>query len=165
MFREIRRNKKQILSKDESVDILKNATSGVLSLLGDEDYTYGVPMSHVYHEGKLYFHCARKGHKADALDKHNKVSFTVIDKDQVVDEEYTTYYRSVIAFGRARFIDDKDEQRKIMPYFVSKFSPEHLEGGPAEIEKQLPALRIIEFDIEHISGKEAIELAKARLDN
>ncbi|NLD20382.1 MAG: 5-nitroimidazole antibiotic resistance protein [Clostridiales bacterium] len=162
MFREVRRNKKQILSQEESVEILEKSTAGVLSLVGDNDYTYGVPLSHVYHQGVLYFHCAKKGHKIDAINKHSKVSFTVIDKDQVVSEEYTTYFRSVIVFGKASLIKDKDEQRKILSLFVDKFSPDFVEGGKEEIEKELVAVQIIRLDIDHISGKEAIELAKAR---
>ena len=91
MFREIRRNKKQILSEDRAREILSSATSGVLSLMGDNGYTYGVPLSYTLKGNTLYFHCAKKGHKIDALQKHNKVSFTVIETDHIVPEEYTKF--------------------------------------------------------------------------
>lgn len=160
MFREIRRNKKQILSEDRAREILSNATSGVLSLVGDDDYTYGVPLSYTLKDNTLYFHCAKKGHKIDALQKHNKVSFTVIETDHIVPEEYTTYFRSVIVFGKARFIEEPEEQRVILRHLAEKYSSDFMDGADAEIDKSIQAVQIIALDIEHISGKEAIELAK-----
>ena len=55
MFREMRRNR-QLLSKQESIDILTNGTAGVLALLGDGDYPYAVPISYVYSDSKIFFH-------------------------------------------------------------------------------------------------------------
>ena len=101
MFRELRR-KRQELSLEESLDILNKGTSGVLALLGDNDYPYTVPISYVYDNAKLYFHGAKNGHKIDALRKHDKASFCVISQDKIIPEEYTTYFRSVIVFGKIR---------------------------------------------------------------
>ena len=97
-FRDMRR-KRQLLSEEDSIDILTKATAGTLALLGDNDYPYAVPISYVYQERKLYFHSALAGHKVDAIRKCDKASFCVIDKDEVHPEKYTTYFRSVIAFG------------------------------------------------------------------
>ena len=68
MFREMRRIK-QALSQDECTEVLKNEPRGVLSLIGENGYPYGIPMDHWYCEedGKLYFHCAKEGHKLGAL--------------------------------------------------------------------------------------------------
>ena len=72
--------------------------SGVLAAAGEDDYPYAVPLSYVYCDFKLYFHCAKEGHKLEAIARNPKVSFCVIDQDQVVPEKYTTYFRSVIVF-------------------------------------------------------------------
>ena len=88
MFREMRR-KKQELSRMESVALLERATSGVLAVLGDGDYPYAVPLSFVYYDEKLYFHCAVTGHKLDAVKRHPKASFCVIGQDHVLPEKYT----------------------------------------------------------------------------
>ncbi len=162
MFREICRNKRQILSNEECIKILKKGTSGVLSLVGDNGYAYGVPLSYTLDDNKLYFHSAKKGHKIDAINGHDKVSFTVIEKDQIVPEEYTTYYRSVIVFGKAKLIDDMEQARGILRKLAEKYSADYMDGCDAEIEKSIKAVQMIELDIEHISGKEAIELAKSR---
>ena len=110
MFREMRR-KRQALSASEVAEILHRGTSGVLALLGDEEYPYAVPLSYVYDEGKLYFHSATSGHKIDAAERSAKASFCVIDQDSIRPEKYTTF-RSVIVFGRIRVItDEKKESR------------------------------------------------------
>lgn len=161
MFRTITRNKKQILSKDRAMQILSKGTSGVLSLLDEDGYTYGVPLSYSLHNGKIYFHCAKKGHKIDAVKNHNKVSFTVIETDQIVPEAYTTYFRSVIVFGTIALVDDADQKREALHYLVEKYSSDYIDGSKDEIESKLNAVQILVLDIEHVSGKEAIEFAEA----
>lgn len=111
--------KKQELSRQEIADILHKGTSGVLALLGDNDYPYAVPISYVYDDGKIYFHSAKSGHKIDAIQRTEKASFCVIDKDLVVPEEYTTYFRSVIAFGQIRIIEGDLEKRAAMENWQS----------------------------------------------
>ncbi|NLA77117.1 MAG: 5-nitroimidazole antibiotic resistance protein, partial [Clostridiales bacterium] len=105
MFREMRRFKQQ-LAMAECENILARGTSGVLALNGDGGYPYAVPMSYVYDNGKIIFHSAREGHKYDAVLKSDRASFCVIDEDNVVPEKYTTYFRSVIAFGKIRILED-----------------------------------------------------------
>lgn len=109
-FREMRRCK-QALERTVVEDILRRGSSGVLAVLGDDAYPYAVPLSYVYADGKLYFHGAKEGHKIDAIRQHAKASFCVIDRDAVVPEEYTTYFRSVIAFGRMRILETDAEKR------------------------------------------------------
>ena len=112
-FRQMRR-KRQQLAEEESIAILEKATAGTLALLGDNDYPYAVPISYVYHDGKLYFHSALTGHKVDAIRKCDKASFCVIEKDDVQPEKYTTFFRSVIAFGRIHIIEDEQENPQIV---------------------------------------------------
>lgn len=87
-------------------------TSGVLAVSGDDDYPYAVPLSYVYDGHKIYFHGAKAGHKLDSIVKNPKASFCVIDKDQIVPDEYTTYFRSVIVFGTIRILHDEAEKEK-----------------------------------------------------
>lgn len=161
MFRDMRRIK-QLLSQEETMEILKRETSGVLALLGDEEYPYAVPLSYVYSDSKIYFHCAKTGHKIDAIANHKKASFCIISEDNIVPEKYTTYFRSVIAFGKIRVVEDEAEKRKAIEKLAIKYSPEDEEGRHKEIEGAYKALCIIALDIEHITGKEAIELVRAK---
>lgn len=158
MFREMRR-KKQILSEEETVEVLNRGTSGVLALLGDDDYPYAVPLSYVYCGSKIYFHGAKSGHKIDAVKKCDKASFCVIDKDDVVPEEYTTYFKSVIAFGKVRILEDEAEKRKAIEILSEKYYPDNSEEGRSmAIDREWSPLCMMEFSIEYLSGKKAIEL-------
>ena len=161
MFRQMRR-KRQQLAEVESSAILQKATSGTLALLGDDDYPYAVPISYVYHEGKLYFHSALEGHKIDAIRKCDKASFCVIEQDNVQPENYTTFFRSVIAFGRIHIIEDAQEKLEIARMLGNRYNPNQDEALQKELESGLSRMLAIRFDIEHLTGKEAIELMRKR---
>jgi len=160
-FREMRR-KRQQLSDEESVGILQKATSGTLALLGDNGYPYAVPISFVYNDGCLYFHSALSGHKVDAIRNCDKASFCVIQQDEVIPEEYTTYFKSVIAFGRIHIIEDEAEKLQTAKMLGNRYNPNHDESLQKEIESGFTRMLMIRLDIEHLSGKEAIELTKQR---
>lgn len=163
MFREMRR-KKQALPAEENFRILEQGTSGVLAVAGDSGFPYAVPMSYVYEDGKIYFHCAKSGHKLDAVKRNEKVSFCVIAQDRVAPEAYTTYFRSVIVFGYARMLEEEGEIRGAIEKLAVKYAPGDAPGREREIEKQLPALCMVELTIAHMTGKEAKELSRERPD-
>lgn len=160
MFREMRR-KRQLLSEKEAIAMLENGTSGVLSLLGDDEYPYAVPLSYVYTDNKIFFHSAKTGHKIDAIRKCNKASFCVIDQDNIVPEEYTTYFRSVIVFGKIRILSDENELREAIEKLAIKYHPkDNVANRNKGIFKELNLLYMIELSVEHMTGKEAIEIVQ-----
>lgn len=162
IFREMRL-RKQELSRQKVADILHKGTSGVLALLGDNDYPYAVPISYVYDDGKIYFHGAKSGHKIDAIQRTEKASFCVIDKDLVVPEEYTTYFRSVIAFGKIRVIEDDREKRAAIEKLAIKYAPEDTAANRDDaISRGGNLICMLEMKIDHITGKEAIGLVKEK---
>ena len=157
-FRPMRR-KRQQLSDAESIAILQNATSGVLAVLGDDDYPYAVPLSYVYADGRLIFHSAVTGHKVDAIRRHAKASFCVIQLDDVQPKTFTTIYRSVIAFGHIRILDDDASKLEAIRTLARKYSPhESAESTDHEIAKGFPHLLMFELVIDHLTGKQAKEL-------
>ncbi|MEG0876223.1 MAG: pyridoxamine 5'-phosphate oxidase family protein [Oscillospiraceae bacterium] len=158
MFKEMRRMKQE-MSKEDTQRVLERCSAGVLAVSDENGYPYALPMSYVYFEGKIYFHGAKQGHKIDAIMKNDKVSFCVIDKDQVVPEKFTTIYRSVIAFGRARILENDAERRSALEKITEKYSPKEPNHGQ-EIEKQFSRVCVIEMEIEHLTGKESMELRK-----
>lgn len=162
MFRPMRRAR-QVLPMEECEAILRRATSGVLSVLGDDGYPYGVPVSYVWHDGAVWFHCAKRGHKLDAIRSCDKVSFCVVAQDEVVPEEYTTYFRSVILFGRAEIVTEPGALRAAMAPLADRYDPSaSTERRNGTIEKEMPALCMVKITPEHITGKEAIELVRRR---
>lgn len=157
MFRKMRRFQ-QALSAEECAAVIARGTSGVLAVSGDGGYPYAVPLSYVFHDAKIYFHCAKSGHKLDAVARDPKVSFCVTDRDQVVPQEYTTYFRSVIVFGTARVLEDAAEKRGALEALAAKYSPDHPQGRLREIDAQWGHVCMVELSILHMTGKEAIEL-------
>lgn len=160
-FKEMRR-KKQELNLVECENILNRGTSGVLAIQGHEEYPYAVPLSYVYEDSNIYFHSALVGHKISSLKENEKVSFCIIDQDNIVPEKYTTYFRSVIVFGRVKFIEDESEKKEILQKLVRKYSTDFIEKGQLEINSQMNRTCILELNIEHMSGKEAIELVNRK---
>lgn len=156
MFKEMRR-KKQDLSREDCIEILERGRSGVFALCGHE-YPYALPMTYIYSGGKIYFHSSREGYKIDLLKKHPKISFCVIDKDLLVPEEFTSYYRSVILFGEARLLEEKEEIIRTITLFSDHFSPGEKHRRDAVIQKEFGNLQMVEVRIDHMSGKAALEL-------
>lgn len=157
MFRKMRRGKQQ-LSHEESIEVLRHCTNGVLSVTGDDGYPYGVPLSYVYHDNHIYFHCAKEGHKLDALRQNNKVCFTVVDADEVHAEELTTYFRSVIAFGKARILDSQEAMNNPHIVLSEKYCSSCPEIWKKAMETELHRMVMVDIEIEHLTGKQAREL-------
>lgn len=152
MFREMRRSNYQ-LSEEEIDSILLKHTSGVLAVHGDDGYPYTIPISYTFDRDRIYFHSANEGHKIDAIRKNEKVSFCVIDQDDVIQETFTTQYRSVILFGKARIITDSDQRHKALEHLVKKYSPDFIAKGRQEIRDAFNQVSVIEMIIENKSGK------------
>ncbi len=153
MFRELMRKKKQI-SMEECIEVLKNETRGVLSVLGDDDYPYGMPMNHFFNEedGKIYFHCGKFGHRTDALKRHNKVSFCVYDDGYKNEGEWAFNVKSVIVFGRMKLVEDVDRVVEISRKLCHKFTQDET-FIEEEIENYAHQTLLLELTPEHICGK------------
>lgn len=153
MFREMRRFKQQI-TDEECREVLRSEPRGVLSVIGDDGYPYGVPMDHWYSEkdGKLYFHCAKEGHKLDAIRACDKVSYCVMDKGYRKENEWALNIRSVIVFGRMRIVEDENKRIEIGTNLCRKFTDDeaYIER---EIKNALPRALCLELTPEHITGK------------
>ena len=162
MFQTMRR-KRQELSREDTAAILERRASGVLALAEEGGFPYAVPLSYVYTGDKLYFHCAKSGHKLELIRQNPKASFCVVDQDQIVPEEYTTYFRSVIAFGRIRILEDETEKRAAIEKLALKYTPDGTaEDREAAIRREWEPMCMLEMEIDHITGKEAIELVRGR---
>ncbi|MCR5546786.1 MAG: pyridoxamine 5'-phosphate oxidase family protein, partial [Lachnospiraceae bacterium] len=109
MFREMRRIKQKI-SEEECIRVLKEQKRGVLSVLGDDGYPYGMPINQWYCEkdGHIYFHGAKNGHKIDAIRNCDKVSFCVYDEGYRKEGDWALNINSVIVFGRLHEVTDEN---------------------------------------------------------
>lgn len=153
MFRPMRRIKQQ-LSPKECISILKNEVRGVLSVLGDNEYPYGIPINFYYleNDNKIYFHGAKEGHKIDSIKKHDKVSFCVYDKGVLADGKIGLNYKSVIVFGKLKPLNDKEKSINICRLLANQFGfdKNYIED---EIKNFAKHVIVLELTPEHISGK------------
>ncbi len=153
MFRAMRRCKQQI-SQEECIEILKSQPRGILSVLGEDGYPYGVPLTHWYDEesGKIYFHGAKAGHKIDAIKNCDKVSFCVHDEGYREGDDWPLHIRSVIVFGRIRFVEDSETMTGVCTNLCHKFTDDE-----AYIEKELSqfldGVLCLELTPEYMTGK------------
>lgn len=153
MFREMIR-KKQQLSAEESIQILKEEPRGVLSLLGDGGYPYGLPMDHWYNDadGCLYFHCGKRGHKIDAIRSCDRASFCVMDQGYRKEGEWALNIKSVIVFGRIQFVEDFAEAMSIVRQLSLKYTGDigYIDWEIQQSGKNTLVFRLVP---EHITGK------------
>ncbi|MDY2986002.1 MAG: pyridoxamine 5'-phosphate oxidase family protein [Peptoniphilus sp.] len=152
-FRKMRRSAQQ-LSNEKCIEILKREPRGVLAVIGDEDYPYALPLDFVYEEenGKIYFHCAKVGYKLDALRNNNKVSFCVYDEGFRKEGDWALNIKSIIIFGKIKFIEDQEETIERVRKLALKYYPT-AEAVEEEIVKAGSRVQMLELTIEHMTGK------------
>lgn len=156
-FRKVRKKKNEI-SREDCIALLKEERRGVLSVMGLEGYPYGVPVDHYYDEedGKLYIHGGLIGHRVEAVKANDKVSYTVLNQGYIPEGGWARIMRSVICFGRIEIITDPeivaDQCRKLCYKFTD--DSEYIE---AEIKKSLRGTLLMVMTIDHMSGKQIEE--------
>lgn len=157
MFRPMQR-KKQQLTERECLQLLREEKRGVLSVLGDDGYPYGIPHNHWYCEedGRLYFHSGESGHKIEALRSNPKVSYCVYDSGREESGDWALHFRSVIVFGRAEIVTDHQKALEISRKLSYRFTSD-TEYIEKEIQTSGPRVLVFFIQIEHISGKRVIE--------
>lgn len=151
---------KQQLTQEECEKILERGRTGVLAVLGDDGYPYTVPINYYYTDGKIYLHCAKSGHKLDAIRSNPKASFCVVERDDILQEKFTTLFKSAVAFGKAEILTDKEEMRSSVTALAEKYCSDFLDEVPAEVERGFDILCMIKINIEHLTGKQGKELIK-----
>ena len=155
MFREIRR-KDRLVSSEMGIDLLKKGVYGVLSVLGDDDYPYGVPVNYAYKDNRIYIHGFLDGHKIDAVRKHPKVCFTVVGGTEVLVEEVATRFISVIAFGKAEVVPPPESaaRKEAFKAIMDKFIPDEEERAAKYIKENQDNTNAIVIEIEHMTCKQ-----------
>jgi nitroimidazol reductase NimA-like FMN-containing flavoprotein (pyridoxamine 5'-phosphate oxidase superfamily) len=145
---------KQQISEAECIRILKEQPRGVLSLIGDDGYPYGIPLDHWYCEddGKLYFHGAKDGHKIDAIASCDKVSYCVMDGGFRKEGEWALNINSVIVFGRISLVTDPEKAKLICTNITRKFTDDEA-YLVHELEHAFPRVQCLELTPEHMTGK------------
>lgn len=153
MFRNITRIKQQ-LSPEACIRLLQQQPRGVLSLIGDDGYPYGLPIDHWYNpeDGQIYFHSGRQGHKVDAIRRCDKASFCIYDEGYRADGDWALNIQSVIVFGRIRIVEDHAKAIELTRRLSYKYT-----SDAAYIQEEIGKYghEVLVFTLipEHITGK------------
>lgn len=150
MFREMRR-KEKLADTKEAYEILKRCNYGILSVIGDEGYPYGIPINYAVNDNEIIMHSALEGHKIDAIKNNDKVSFTVVSFEKLVPEKFTTKFESVVVFGKARFEEERKEE--YLMELIDAHHSDYKDVGRKYVEKSAYETAVIVIEIEHITGK------------
>lgn len=154
---------KQMLPQEECQRILRDGKVAVWAVAGDDGYPYAVPVNYVFFNGDIFIHSALQGHKIDAIKRNPKCSVCIVDRDEVVPEKFTSYFRSVISFGKAEIVESEPDKIDALQRLCEKYCPGI--DSRQEIEKFLKAVAIIRIRLEQTTGKEAIELVREKENN
>ncbi len=151
MFREMRRKDRQ-LTVEESIEILLKGETGYLSTISANGYPYTVPLNYIFFNDCIYFHCAKEGHKIDNIVECNKVSFCVARDIENLPEEFSTNYKSVILFGRAKEVIETEKSEALLE-IIKKYSNQFVKKGIDHIEQAKGSTSVFKINIEHMTGK------------
>ena len=132
--------------------MLANAEYGVLSTVDKDGQPYGVPLSYVYRNNCIYFHCALNGQKLDNIDYNAKVSFCVVGNTKVLPDKFATEYESAVAFGVASEVKEAEWHNALL-WLLEKYCPDFIEEGKHYIEQKGKATKVFKIEIHRISGK------------
>lgn len=146
------RRKDREITIQESKKILGNAEYGVLSTVSEDDQPYGIPLSFVYRDEKIYFHCAPCGHKLENIAHNSKVSFSVIGSTKVLSDKFGTEYESAVVFGVASEVYGI-ERHKALLWLLEKYCSDYIEQGKQYIEQKDKITKVIKIEINYITGK------------
>ena len=152
MFRKMRLAKKE-LPQDKTWQVLEKAEYGVLSVLGDDGYPYGVPVQFVVINDAIYIHCAKQGHKLDAIAAEPKVCFTAVSDMQILAEDFNTAFHSAVAFGKAALLEDEQENLAVLWKIFEKYTPENLKAAKDYLAANIAETAVIKITIDHLTGK------------
>jgi nitroimidazol reductase NimA-like FMN-containing flavoprotein (pyridoxamine 5'-phosphate oxidase superfamily) len=147
------RRKDRKMGQGEAYDLLFQSNYGILATVDRDGQPYAIPLNYVVSNNYIYFHCALDGHKLENIALNSKVCFTVVGRTNVVPEQFSTDYESVVVFGTVSRVDEKDEKGKILKGFVQKYSINFVPEGDVYIEKAKDQTVVYKITMDHYTGK------------
>lgn len=150
-FPKMKRSNRAI-SPEKTMMILQSADYGVLSTIGQNGYPYGIPVNYVTDGQKIYFHCALTGSKIDNMVHNPKVCFTVVGNTEILADQFSTRYESVVVFGTAS-ATTREDKPSVFEKLIKKYSPAYKEQGYAYTQPRIDVTAVYEIQIDHMTGK------------
>ncbi|MDA8333633.1 MAG: pyridoxamine 5'-phosphate oxidase family protein [Peptococcaceae bacterium] len=143
------------MSQAETEDLLRACHYGVLSMNNTDGCPYGVPLSYIYTDGRIYLHCAPEGKKLAHIRHDDKVSFCVVGEAEPLPDKFSMRYTSAIVFGTVSEVDEHREKEKALVALIDKYgtTDEYREKGRVYAAESLRTTVVLRLDIDHLTGK------------
>jgi nitroimidazol reductase NimA-like FMN-containing flavoprotein (pyridoxamine 5'-phosphate oxidase superfamily) len=138
----------------EALAILQNGEYGVLATADTDGQPYGVPLSYIVKDGRIYFHCAHDGHKIDNITANPRGSFTVVGRTRpVYEKNFTTLFESVVVFGGLARIDDEQLRYDILYDLAQKYLPDYMDKAESAIKNSWARTAVYGLNMETVTAK------------
>lgn len=123
-----------------------------VSMTRPDGTPYGLPLSLVRRDAEtFYFHCAAEGEKLDCLRHSPVVSLSAVSRCTPKFEydklNFTEYYDSAVAPGRAEEVTDDAEKREALRLLCQRFLPKEMAHFDAAIERSLHRTTVIRITL------------------
>lgn len=162
----MRRMDYEMTEREQIELLLASAGHGYLGAIRADGWPLVVPLNFVYADGRIYLHGAPEGEKMAAIERDDRVTFTVVADYALIpsyfrDPRYacpaTQYYKAAMVRGRARVVEETDEKARALQALMEKLQPE---GGYVPITADEPLYRksfkttaVIAIEVEQMTGK------------
>ena len=150
-MRPMRKAKRQ---RDEkwALEVFDKAPYVTVSMVRPDGIPYGLPLSLVRRDDSVfYFHCAHEGEKLECLKSNPVVSLSAVSKCTPKYEEeknnFTEYYHSAVAVGRAEIVDDDNEKTEALRLICERFLPRYMDHFSEAVARSLNMTEIVKITL------------------
>lgn len=135
-----------------ALEVFDKAPYVTVSMTRPDGTPYGIPLSLARSDEKtFYFHCADEGEKIDCIRHNHTVSLSAVSKCTPKYEEeksnFTEYFHSAIALGKAEFVDDREEKILALRLLCERFLPKYMEHFDNAIARSLDRTTIVRISL------------------
>ncbi|MCR2044278.1 pyridoxamine 5'-phosphate oxidase family protein [Anaerosalibacter massiliensis] len=169
------RRKDREMTREFGIEVIDKSRYGIISMIGEDNEPYGIPLSIVRDGDNLYFHSAMGGRKVKIFEKNPKVSvafvgetkipenYTKEELDEIIKDEskavlliskvFTTEYESAVVIGKVKLVEDEEEKIKAMKLICEKYTPTKMDYFDMAIKAGLKRTNVYRIEIEEIKAK------------
>jgi len=149
------RNKIRVISEEDTVALINENEHGVLATINAEGKPCTVALNHVYLDGVFYFHSGLEGEMLTNITGNPEVSYMIVGVADVIYEQFTTAFSSVVVHGKMHVVTDPEEKLRALTALVGRYSSDVI---PVKVVSDFIAngvncVTMLRLTPEHITGK------------
>jgi len=149
------RNEIRIMSEEDTLALIQSTEHGVLATVNEAGQPCTATLNHVYLDGALYFHSGPGGEKLENISVNPTVSYCITGLADVIYDQFTTAFSSVVVHGDMSFVEDAEEKLRSLTALVDRFSNDVIPGQVKTdfIAQGVECVVMLKLEPEHVTGK------------